>query len=153
MKGRPSEGGVDRQDTRCDGHAACDGHGCARRGSPPRVGGRRDVDQRPGCATADLVPPRGTDQRDHPPTHRPTSKFTKAWFAAHPRWVVHFTPPHASWVNQVELFFSILERKVIKNGNFKSRDDLITKLLTYIADYDQTAKPFKWTYAADPLVA
>jgi transposase len=82
-----------------------------------------------------------------------TSKYTKAWFAAHPRWIVHYTPPHASWVNQVELFFSILQRKVTKNGNFKSRDDLITKLLTYIADYDQTAKPFKWTYAADPLVA
>jgi transposase len=82
-----------------------------------------------------------------------TSKYTKAWFAAHPRWVVHFTPPHASWVNQVELFFSILQRKVIKNGNFTSRDDLITKMLTYIADYDQKAKPFKWTYAADPLVA
>lgn len=82
-----------------------------------------------------------------------TSKYTKAWFAAHPRWVVHYTPPHASWVNQVELFFSILQRKVIQNGNFSSRNDLITKMLTYIADYDQQAKPFKWTYAADPLVA
>lgn len=81
------------------------------------------------------------------------SKYTKAWFAAHPRWVVHYTPPHASWVNQVELFFSILQRKVIRNGNFSSRDDLIDKLLAFITDYDQTAKPFKWTYAADPLVA
>jgi transposase len=79
------------------------------------------------------------------------SKHTKAWFRDHPRWVVHHTPPHASWVNQVELFFSILQRKVIRNGNFESRDDLITKLLTFITDYDQTAKPFKWTYAADPL--
>lgn len=81
------------------------------------------------------------------------SKYTKAWLAAHPRWVVHYTPPHASWVNQVELFFSILQRKVIANGNFASRDDLIAKLLRFVADYDQTAKPFKWTYAADPLVA
>lgn len=88
---------------------------------------------------------------DNGSSHR--SKYTKAWFAAHPRWVVHFTPPHASWVNQVELFFSILQRKVINNGNFTSRDDLITKMLTYIAEYDQQAKPFKWTYAADPLVA
>ena len=60
---------------------------------------------------------------------------------------------HASWVNQVELFFSILQRKVIRNGNFASRDDLITKILTFIADYDQTATQLKWTYAADPLVA
>lgn len=82
-----------------------------------------------------------------------TSKYTKAWFVSHPRWVSHYTPPHASWVNQVEMFFSILQRKVIKNGNFTSRDDLITKMLTFIADYDQKAKPFKWTYAADPLVA
>jgi transposase len=88
---------------------------------------------------------------DNGSSHR--SKFTKAWFEAHPRWVPHYTPPHASWVNQVELFFSILQRKVIANGNFTSRDDLITKMLTYIADYDQTARPFKWTYAADPLVA
>jgi len=81
------------------------------------------------------------------------SKYTKAWFEAHPRWVAHYTPPHASWVNQVELFFSILQRKVIKNGNFTSRDDLIAKMLTFITDYDKKAKPFKWTYAADPLVA
>ena len=57
------------------------------------------------------------------------------------------------WVNQVELFFSILQRKVIRNGNFTSRQDLINKLLTFITDYDQTARPFRWTYAADPLVA
>jgi transposase len=86
---------------------------------------------------------------DNGSAHR--SKHTKAWFADHPRWVVHYTPPHASWVNQVELFFSILGRKVIRNGNFASRDDLIAKLLAFITDYDQTAKPFKWTYAADPL--
>jgi len=82
-----------------------------------------------------------------------TSKHTTAWFKAHPRWVPHFTPPHASWVNQVELFFSILQRKVINNGDFTSPDDLINKMLTFIAERNKTAKPFKWTYAADPLVA
>jgi transposase len=79
------------------------------------------------------------------------SKETKAWFAAHPRWVVHHTPPHASWVNQIELFFSILQRKVIRNGSFDSREDLISKLLAFISDYDKTAKPFAWTYSGDPL--
>jgi transposase len=88
---------------------------------------------------------------DNGSSHR--SKYTKAWFDTHPRWETHYTPPHASWVNQIELFFSILQRKVITNGNFTSRDDLITKMLTFITDYDQNAKPFKWTYAADPLVA
>lgn len=88
---------------------------------------------------------------DNGSSHR--SKHTRAWFDAHPRWHVHYTPPHASWVNQVELFFSILQRKVISNGNFESRDDLIAKLLRFVTDYDQTAQPFKWTYAADPLKA
>ena len=54
-------------------------------------------------------------------------------------------------IDQVELFFSILQRKVITRGNFAFREDLVTKLLGFIADYDQTAKPFRWTYAADPL--
>lgn len=81
-----------------------------------------------------------------------TAKATKAWFEAHPRFIVHHTPPHASWVNQIELFFSILQRKVIKKGNFTSRDDLLDKLMRFIALYDETAKPFKWTYAGDPLV-
>jgi hypothetical protein len=44
----------------------------------------------------------------------------------------------------------ILQRKVIRNGSFESRDELIAKLLGFITDYDQTARPFKWTYAADP---
>lgn len=79
------------------------------------------------------------------------AKLTKAWFAAHPRWHTHYTPVHASWVNQIELFFSILQRKVIRNGNFTSQADLITKMLAFIADYDQTAGPFAWTYNADPL--
>ena len=79
------------------------------------------------------------------------AKLTREWLAAHPRWHPHFTPKHASWVNQIELFFSILQRKVIRNGNFSSRDDLIAKMLTFITDYDRTARPFAWTYAADPL--
>jgi transposase len=79
------------------------------------------------------------------------SKATKAWFAAHPRWVVHYTPVHASWVNQIELFFSILQRKVLRNASFSSRDELIAKLLAFISDYDATAKPFAWTYSGDPL--
>ena len=53
---------------------------------------------------------------------------------------------HASWVNQIELFFSILQRKIIRNGNFPSQEDLIAKLLAFSSDYDQTATPFAWTY-------
>lgn len=83
------------------------------------------------------IPSRGPSRRRWPSTSSSTngsshvSKETKAWFAAHPRWVVHYTPPHASWVNQIELFFSILQRKVIRNGNFDSREDLVSKLLGF----------------------
>ncbi len=69
---------------------------------------------------------------DKGPSH--VSKETKAGFAVHPRWVVHHTPPHAGWVNQIQLF-CIIQRKVIRNGSFE----------------DETAKPFAWTYSGDPL--
>lgn len=80
-----------------------------------------------------------------------TAKATKAWLDEHPRFVPHYTPVHASWVNQVELFFSIITRKVIKRGNFSSRDDLVSKLMSYITSYNRTAKPFAWTYSGQPL--
>ncbi len=82
-----------------------------------------------------------------------TAKATRAWFETHPRWSPFYTPPHASWVNQVELFFSILQRKVINNGRFAGTEDLIDKIDRFITVYDETAKPFKWTYAAEPLKA
>ncbi|MGH9486950.1 MAG: IS630 family transposase [Terriglobales bacterium] len=77
-----------------------------------------------------------------------TSKATKEWFAAHPRFVVHHTPVHASWLNQVECFFSILSRKVLRRGEFSSRDDLVEKMMAFIAHHSETAKPFKWVYDA-----
>ncbi|WP_351237577.1 transposase, partial [Streptomyces sp. NPDC002133] len=45
-----------------------------------------------------------------------TARHTKAWLAAHPRWHVRWTPPHASWLNQAELFFSALTRRVLRHG-------------------------------------
>ena len=80
-----------------------------------------------------------------------TSKATRKWLAEHTRFVVHYTPKHASWVNQVELFFSILTRKVLKKGNFSSSDDLVSKIMRFIARYNETAKPFAWTYSGEPL--
>jgi transposase len=64
----------------------------------------------------------------------------------------HFTPKRASWLNQIEIWFSILARKVIRRGNFTSKEDLKAKLSAFIEFFNQTmAKPFKWTYAAKPL--
>ena len=59
----------------------------------------------------------------------------------------HFTPKHASWLNQIEIWFSILARKVIRRGNFLSTEDLKTKIEAFIAYFNTTmAKPFKWIY-------
>lgn len=88
---------------------------------------------------------------DNGPSH--VAKKTKAWLADHPRFVAHYTPKHASWLNQVELFFSILTRRLLKRGEFGSRDELIARVMAFIADYDRTAKPFRWTYDGTPLSA
>ncbi len=64
----------------------------------------------------------------------------------------HFTPKHASWLNQIEIWFSILARKVIRRGNFASTEDLKAKIEAFIAYFNKTmAKPFKWTYQGKPL--
>jgi transposase len=61
--------------------------------------------------------------------------------------VVYYTPKHASWMNQVEIWLSILVRKLLKRGNFRSLDDLRDQILAFIAYYNRTmAKPIKWTY-------
>ncbi len=63
----------------------------------------------------------------------------------------HFTPTHASWLNQIELWFSILSRKVLKRGIFSSRQDLVETIMKFIKEYSQEARPFKWTYTGNPL--
>jgi transposase len=70
------------------------------------------------------------------------------------RIVFHFTPKHASWLNQIEIWFSILARKVIRRGNFSSQADLKAKMEAFIDYFNRTmAKPFKWTYQGKPLTA
>jgi transposase len=64
----------------------------------------------------------------------------------HPRVKLHFTPTYSSWLNQVELWFSKIERDVIARGIFCSTKDLATKLMRYIRHYNRQAKPIKWTY-------
>ncbi|MCX6673039.1 MAG: transposase [Methanothrix sp.] len=70
------------------------------------------------------------------------------------RIVFHYTPKHASWMNQIEIWFSILVRKVLRRGNFASVKDLKSKVLAFIEYFNQTmAKPFKWTYQGKALTA
>jgi hypothetical protein len=75
------------------------------------------------------------------------------WLEAHPRWRFQFTPTHASWLNQVEIFFSILWRRLLKHGAFTSEQDLAEQMLAFIETYNQTAKPFAWTYTGKVLSA
>jgi transposase len=66
---------------------------------------------------------------------------------------LHFTPTHASWLNQVELFFSILERRLLRRGEFASVGQLSERIVAFINDYNRRAKPFRWTYDGRPLMA
>ena len=68
------------------------------------------------------------------------------------RIVFHFLPFHASWLNQIEIWFSFLSRDLLRRGSFTSKKDLRQKLFHYIRDYNRyRAHPFKWTYTGQPL--
>jgi transposase len=67
------------------------------------------------------------------------------------RHVVHFTPKHGSWLNQIEIWFGVLSRRVLRRGDFTSVEDLAGKILTYIAYYNaHFAHPYEWTYTGKP---
>jgi len=83
---------------------------------------------------------------DNVSTHH--GKLVRAWLEAHPRFQIHFTPVHCSWMNQVEQWFSILQRKRMVAPNFNDLADLEAKIGTFIEEWNQVAHPFAWTSAS-----
>ena len=77
----------------------------------------------------------------------------RAWLARHPRWVFHFTPTSASWLNAVEGFFSVLTRRRPKRGTFHSIVDPQAAINRYIDEHNNDPKPFVWTKSADTILA
>jgi transposase len=74
------------------------------------------------------------------------TKHVDAFLAEHTNVQLHFTPTYSSWLNQVELWFSKIERDVIARGVFSSVSDLNRKLMRYIRQYNKQPKPVKWKY-------
>jgi len=77
----------------------------------------------------------------------------REWLVRHPRFVFHFTPTSASWLNAVEGFFAILAKRRLKRGVFKSLVDLQAAINRFLAEHNQSPKPFTWTKDPDEIIA
>ena len=89
-------------------------------------------------------------------THKNTRRgnFVTDWNRRHGRrFIFHYTPTHGSWLNQIELWFGIIARRILRYGNFQSPDDLVAAIESFIDLWNKVeAKPFRWTYQGLPLV-
>lgn len=72
-------------------------------------------------------------------------KQVVAWLKKHPRFIMHFTPVHCSWMNQIEQWFSILQRKRLVAPNFANLEELEARVLAFIAEWNEQAHPFAWS--------
>jgi len=83
-------------------------------------------------------------------THK--TEKVRAWFAARPRYHVHFTPTSASWVNLVERFFGLISERWIKRNSQRSTRELEASIKDYLARYNDDPKPFVWRKTADQII-
>lgn len=87
---------------------------------------------------------------DNYATHK--TDAVESWLRKHPRWQLHFIPTHSSWLNQVERFFAKITTQRIRRGVFRSVGELQRAIESYIANYNQAPKPFRWTASADLIL-
>jgi transposase len=128
-----------------------------RRDERDHRGGHRRAhrEERPGAFTAflamlhQMIPPQLRIRliMDNGSSH--TSAATRAWLAAHPRFQVTCTPKHASWLNMIEQWFGVLTRRLLRCGDFASRDDLEAKIIAFTIRHNKNARPYRWSYDAD----
>jgi putative transposase len=79
-------------------------------------------------------------------------KTVMDWVNSRRRIILHFTPTYSSWLNQIEIWFNMLTRDVLKGGVWKTRKQLVNQLMDYVQIYNkERAKPFRWTYTGNPL--
>ena len=74
------------------------------------------------------------------------TKTVEAFLSKYPNLHLHFTPTYSSWLNQVEIWFSKIQRDIIARGVFESKADLARKIMRYIRHYNKAAVPFRWSY-------
>jgi len=87
---------------------------------------------------------------DNYATHK--TEAVESWLSKHPRWHLHFTPTHSSWLNQVERFFAKITTERIRRGVFRSVAELQVASETYIATHNENPRPFQWTANADVIL-
>lgn len=80
------------------------------------------------------------------------SKSVQLWREKHPRVFFHFVPTYSSWLNMVEIFFGLVQTKVVSRGVFPSKSDLVAKLLAFVDKFNREGKRFQWTKSPDMIL-
>ena len=88
---------------------------------------------------------------DNYATHK--RALVQRWLLKHPRYHLHFTPTHASWLNQVERWFGLLTQRQIKRGNHPKVAALIHAIEDFITTHNESPKPLRWQKTADEILA
>src|SRR5712692_5929150 len=79
-------------------------------------------------------------------------KRVQTWLATHSRFTCHFLPTHCSWMNQIEQWFSIVQRKRLRISDFSDLDRLAERLMAFVAEWNTHAHPFNWSTKSEALV-